>query len=383
MAGADQRRFLWGGILMCHAASRNFAGLMTARFFLGVGEAAIAPGFSLITGMFYQREEQPIRQAAWYFGNCLAALLGGLVGYGIGHINAPGVTRWELLFLILGAITSGYGLVLAAFLPDSPSKAIFLKKRQRAIAVQRTLKNKTGVLDSGSFRWDQVRQALIDPQTWFLVLYTFCVNLCNGGLTSFMSIIIAGFGFSTFKALLLQMPFGGIEIIFLVFTSFVASYVRSSRITMMAFSTAAAMVGMLLVWKLDPENKAGRIVGISLGAAYATNIPLSLGLITSNVAGFTKRSVTSALIMVAYCVGNIVGPQFFLSNEAPSYPTGMKAAISGLVLGIFFLGCLYVYYEWENRRRDRVHGGVTEIEELRDELSNKTDLEIESFRYVK
>lgn len=34
---------------------------MTVRFFLGVGEAAIAPGFTLITGMFYQREEQPLR----------------------------------------------------------------------------------------------------------------------------------------------------------------------------------------------------------------------------------------------------------------------------------------------------------------------------------
>lgn len=48
---------------MCHAAAKNFGGLMAARFFLGVGEAAIAPGFSLITGMFYKREEQPARYA--------------------------------------------------------------------------------------------------------------------------------------------------------------------------------------------------------------------------------------------------------------------------------------------------------------------------------
>lgn len=46
---------------MCHAACKDFTGLMTARFFLGVGEAAIAPGFTLITGMFYKREEQPVR----------------------------------------------------------------------------------------------------------------------------------------------------------------------------------------------------------------------------------------------------------------------------------------------------------------------------------
>lgn len=54
-------RFLWGGVMMCHAACSNWSGLMTVRFFLGVGEAAIAPGFTLLTGMFYQRKEQPLR----------------------------------------------------------------------------------------------------------------------------------------------------------------------------------------------------------------------------------------------------------------------------------------------------------------------------------
>ena len=46
---------------MCHATCKNFGGLMAARFFLGVGEAAIAPGFALLTGMFYKRQEQPLR----------------------------------------------------------------------------------------------------------------------------------------------------------------------------------------------------------------------------------------------------------------------------------------------------------------------------------
>jgi MFS family permease len=55
---------VWGGVLMCHAGAKNFGGLMAARFFLGVGEAGIAPGFALITGMLYKREEQPARYVA-------------------------------------------------------------------------------------------------------------------------------------------------------------------------------------------------------------------------------------------------------------------------------------------------------------------------------
>jgi MFS family permease len=52
---------LWGTILMVHATTHNYHGLLLVRFFLGAAEAAIAPGFSLITGMFYKREEQPSR----------------------------------------------------------------------------------------------------------------------------------------------------------------------------------------------------------------------------------------------------------------------------------------------------------------------------------
>jgi hypothetical protein len=59
--------------------------------------------------------------------------------------------------------------------------------------------------------------------------------------------------------------------------------------------------------------------------------------------------------------------------------------MSGLAFGMFFLICLYFFYVWENGRRDKLYGSprqMTEAEELQDELSNKTDHEIESFRYM-
>ncbi|KUM59702.1 hypothetical protein ACN42_g7434 [Penicillium freii] len=376
---------IWGGILMCHAACSNWSGLMTVRFFLGAGEAAIAPGFTLLTGMFYKREEQPLRQSAWFFGNCIAVLIGGVIAYGIGTINTTVIAHWKLLFLILGAITSTYGLVLFVLLPDSPAKAIFLKPNERAIAVQRTLKNKTGVMDTGVFKWSQALQAIKDPQTWLLVLNSFASNLANGGLTSFTSIITAGFGFTDLKALIMQMPQGAAQIVFLLITSITATFIPSSRILGMCLNTVISIVGLILIWKLNPDDQAGRMVGLTLAVVYAINLPISLSIVTSNVAGFSKKSVVSSLLFIAYCVGNIVGPQFFLASEEPSYPTGIKASMSGLILSLFLLLCLYSYYTWENRRRDRLYGSVEQITlgaELQDELSNKTDREIESFRYL-
>jgi MFS family permease len=124
------------------------------------------------------------RQAAWWIGNCIANTIGGVAAYGIGHIHSTSLVSWQLIFLILGAVTSAYAIVLYLFLPDSPTNAIFLKKHERAIAIQRTLENKTGILDAGKFQTKQVLLALKDPQAWLLVTYTFCVNLCNGGITT-------------------------------------------------------------------------------------------------------------------------------------------------------------------------------------------------------
>lgn len=46
---------LWGSVLLCMTAANNFAGLATARFFLGVLESGVSPCFVLLTTMFYKR----------------------------------------------------------------------------------------------------------------------------------------------------------------------------------------------------------------------------------------------------------------------------------------------------------------------------------------
>lgn len=77
----------WAIILICHAAVQDFKGLLIVRFFLGAAEASISPGFSLITGMWYKREEQPLRHGIWFLGNAIATMFGGLLAFGISHIG--------------------------------------------------------------------------------------------------------------------------------------------------------------------------------------------------------------------------------------------------------------------------------------------------------
>lgn len=91
-----------------------------------------------------------------------------------------------------------------------------------------------------------------------------------------------------------------------------------------------ALVGVILMVALPEHNKWGRWAGIFLLGPFATSIPISLSLITSNVGGLSKKATVSAMLFIAYCTGNVIGPQLFLSSEAPGYPVSCNRQLSEL-----------------------------------------------------
>jgi ACS family allantoate permease-like MFS transporter len=60
---------MWGLVLCCLAGVKNFGSAMTVRFFLGVFEAAVSPGFALFTSQWYTVREQGLRTGFWFSFN--------------------------------------------------------------------------------------------------------------------------------------------------------------------------------------------------------------------------------------------------------------------------------------------------------------------------
>lgn len=156
---------------------------MIARFFLGVTEAAVAPGFSLLTGMFYTRSEQSFRHGLWFLGNPTAGIIGGVSAYAIGGIQSS-LQTWRILFLIFGGITAFWAIVLLIFLPDNPATVMWLRKDEREIVAARTVQSTKTISKTTKFQWKQALEALQDPQSWCIVLYLFAVNVANGGVSA-------------------------------------------------------------------------------------------------------------------------------------------------------------------------------------------------------
>ncbi|KAL2817550.1 putative allantoate permease [Aspergillus granulosus] len=309
---------IWGAVLACHAACTGFAGLMVTRFILGMLEASIAPGFSYITGMFYKRDEQPLRHGIWYLGNSAAGLFGGVLAWGIGHIDGE-LHPWQYLFIIFGCMTTAWGLILLAFLPDAPNKAPFLTPEERLLAVERTSETRQKV-DGKEFKMYQVWEALRDPQAWLLCTNMLGCMLVNSGFSAFIGIIITGFGYSGLQALLYQMPGAAVQIGLVIICSLCGSYIRNSRTILLAVLCVISIIGTVLVYVLDDSQRGAKLFGASLMGAYASILPISMSVVSTNIVGNTKKTFVSAMLFVAYCVGNIVSPQVFIASEEPRYP---------------------------------------------------------------
>lgn len=86
---------IWAAILMCMAAGHDFGSLAALRILLGAFEAAINPGFTIITSMWYKPSEHALRHGLWYGGASVAYIFGGILAYGISHVNGA-IKSWQV-----------------------------------------------------------------------------------------------------------------------------------------------------------------------------------------------------------------------------------------------------------------------------------------------
>lgn len=173
---------MWGLVLSCFAGVKSFGGAVAIRFFLGVFEAAVTPGFALFTSQWYTKAEQGARTGIWFSFNGFAQILGGLVAYGIAKgtdKHGSSIAPWKIIFLVTGLLTMCLGILFLFVMPDNQMNARFLSKEDRILAIERIRVNQQGV---GNKHWKlyQLKEALLDPLTWAFFFYALVADIPNG-----------------------------------------------------------------------------------------------------------------------------------------------------------------------------------------------------------
>ncbi|KAL7007167.1 hypothetical protein EMMF5_003393 [Cystobasidiomycetes sp. EMM_F5] len=197
--------FLWGITLLALTWANGFAMVAAMRFLLGVFEATLAPGLLLITSNYYTQREQPARFGMWTLLNGLLPIPFLVIYYGIGQISSGPFVPWQIIFLLVGLVSSATGILIFFMMPDNPATSWFLNARERAIAVDRVAKAQVGIKNT-TYKFAQAKEALLDYRVWLIVLQMFFSQAIGSVQSNFIGIIIKGLGFTALRAQLLSAP---------------------------------------------------------------------------------------------------------------------------------------------------------------------------------
>ncbi|KAL7423586.1 hypothetical protein Q5752_001166 [Cryptotrichosporon argae] len=343
----------WGIIMMSSAAVTTWAGLMVARFILGMMEALIAPSFIYIGQSWYRRAEQPFRIAMWYIQNATVAIFGSLIAWGFGHIVTTKLHYYQILWIFLGSITFLWSIVVALYFPESPANNNFLTEDEKLIAVERLRANQQGT-KSYDFKLKQALGTFLDIKTYIWVGLLTLISIPSGGISTFGPLILEGFGFSGSTVLLFQMPFGFVQGVAILLSFWASKRFKSKSVVILALMVPC-LVGSGLLYGLGrgASDQAGLLVGYYILAFYTPITPLIMSWYASNTAGSSRRTSTIAVATIGQAAGNIGGPLLFSSTDAPYYHPGLRDILiifcifTGLVLfAVFWLFTL-------NKRNER------------------------------
>lgn len=102
------------------------------------------------------------------------------------------------------------------------------------------------------------------------------------------------------------------------------------------------------------STRVGLLFAYWITLSFWGTTVILMSMLARNVAGQTKKSVSTASLFVAWAVGNTIGPQVFQSKDAPRYFTCFSVHMGCYGAIIILLVVLWLYLRNENKKKEAV-----------------------------
>jgi len=139
--------------------------------------------------------------------------------------------------------------------------------------------------------------AFWDPKAILIFVSVFAAAIPNGVLNSFSTIIIRDLGFSTTKTTQLKSVGDAVQVVSLLIGGAVILNVPNSRLATATVANVLCTISAALVAFLPRHNTWGRLVSFWLVNSQSVGFTVALTTISSNMGGYTHRSMASALVL--------------------------------------------------------------------------------------
>lgn len=357
---------IWGMMSALTGEAKSYAGLLAARIFVGLPEAAFYPGAIYLLSRWYTRRELAFRSAILYGGLLISNAFGSLMAAGIlsNMEGKMGIRAWRWLFYIEGAITVCIGLFAIWALPDYPHNTRWLSKAERRLAQVR-LAEDAGEADEDSVHdtaFTGLKQALRDPKVYILAVMT-CAQLLGLSFVNFFPTLTATLGFNTTISLVLAAP----PWIFATIVCCVNAW-HADRSGERFFHIAGPWWGVMVgyIIGLSTASVGGRYFAMFLMASGYAGFALTL-VWTSNAIPRppAKRSAAIGIVNGFGNLGNLIGSYAWKAQWGPNYHPSMIIGLASLAFSSVLALVIRSILIWQNKQLDKSQAEMSEAERER------------------
>ncbi|CEL04026.1 Putative Function: TNA1 of S. cerevisiae is a high affinity plasma membrane permease [Aspergillus calidoustus] len=345
----------WGLVSAVTSQVTSYGGIVACRFILGLVEAPFFAGVLFYLSKWYTKSELALRMSIFYSGSLLSGAFGNLIAAGIldGMAGARGLSPWQWLYIIEGAITVFVGLVVCVLLPDFPENWRRLPEEMRHVAIKRlAVEARQSDVDAGTgmSQMTGLKLAFKDPKTYALAIAYMCITGASG-FQNFFPSLTATLGYSRTISLLLVAP----PYIFMVFYSMAHSYLSDrfgKRFWFFIYPIPITIVGFVIF--LSTDVFGARYFSFFLMIfVFAQN-----GTVYSWIAGAIPRPPAKRAAAYAFInsVGNsasIWTPFTYREKDVPYYRPAMGVCIGLQVVGALMAVYMYFHLTSLNKRQER------------------------------
>jgi MFS family permease len=348
---------IWGIIMTLMGLVENQAGLLAARWFLGIAEAGLFPGVNYYLSCWYKSSEIGVRSSLFFSAAALAGSFGGLLAAAIANMDGiGGRPGWAWIFIIEGLATVVVGGFCWWMVFDWPDTASFLTPEERIRVQRRLILDRQG-RTAEDFDKRHIYAALKDWKTYgYMVIYMGCLTPLYA-FSLFLPTILNGMGYSGTRGQLLSVPPYAVAAVCTVSVGFLADKTRWRGYCNIG-TVIVGIVGFIML--LSTDRPAVQYAGTFLGAAgiYPT-ISNTLSWVNNNTEGSLKRAFVLGMVVGWGNLNGVVSSNIYLSRERPRFWTGHSVVLGYQVL--FLLGgSIFMHIAFRRLNANRKAGKMDE-----------------------
>ncbi|KAF7540699.1 hypothetical protein G7054_g1132 [Neopestalotiopsis clavispora] len=371
----------WGIVATLTGLVNSFGSLVACRLILGALEAGLFPGLNVYLTFFYTKRELALRVGYLFVSAAIAGSLGGLLAYGIGHMQGiSGLNGWRWIMIIEGLPTFVLGIATWFLLPNDPASAPFLTDDEKKVMIARSRRAYGETESAQQFSRKDMVKAFKDWKVWMFCAGQFGMDTMLYGYSTFLPTIINGIGnWTSAEVQLLTIPCYFLGAVTYMTVAYLSDHTQRRAMFCVIFGAVSVVgYGILLSNSAAGVHYFGCFL-VATGLYVVVGIPLAW--LPINTPRYGKRTTANGLQLTVGNSSGIMAPFIYLTAEGPRYIRGNAVSLSMVGMSTCIYAFMWFWFRRENGKRDAGHRDPAHEGLSEEELTELGD-ESPHFRYT-